>query len=79
LHTGLVTTSDQRYTVFRDSPKISDKPYTSTKEIQLHRQTKENWTYHFASKKNQRWHDWSLQDNDRQGQNRQGAVFPTGR
>ena len=43
-----------KHTVFRESPKISDKSYTSSKEIQLHRQAKENWTYYFANKKSQR-------------------------
>jgi len=57
LHTGLVTTSDQRHTVFRASPKISDKSCTGIKEIHLHRQTKENGTYHIAKKKSQRRHD----------------------
>ena len=50
----ITITSHQRHTVFRESPKISDKSYTSTKEIQLHGQTKENWTYYFANKKSQR-------------------------
>jgi len=35
LYTGLVTTSDEGHTVFGECPKISDKSYTSIKQIQI--------------------------------------------
>jgi len=66
LYVGLVTTSNEGHTVFGESPEISDKSYTSVKEIQLYRQTEETGTYHIANKKCQRRHDSSL--HDRQGQ-----------
>jgi len=65
--------------VFGASPKISDKSYTSIKEIQLYRRTEETGTYHIANMESQRRHDSSLQDNDRQRQNRQRAALSTGR
>jgi len=69
------TPSDEGHTVFEAMPKVSSKSYTSIKEIQLYRQTEDTGTYHIANKKSQRRHGSNLQDNDRQRQNRQGAVF----